>query len=159
MSDAEEHFSTDAAEQPAAAGRFVSVAGIEPVAFVPGVEFRPVLGEHTMVNFVRFAPHSEAPHHVHREEQIVVVLEGEFEFELDGDVRTMRPGDVAVVPPWVPHGAHTNESGCLEADVFNPPRETLLDHARSQKERLAAVLEETEGGVTTAPAARAGGAS
>ncbi len=53
----------------------------------------------------------------------------EFEFELDGDVRMMRPGDVAVVPSWVPHGARTTDSPCYEVDVFNPPRRSLLSHA------------------------------
>jgi quercetin dioxygenase-like cupin family protein len=82
-----------------------------------------------MANFVSFAPHTVAPTHVHEEEQIVVVLEGEFEFHIDGESRTMRPGDVAVIPPWVPHGAHTLESSCVEVDMFTPPRRTLLEHA------------------------------
>jgi quercetin dioxygenase-like cupin family protein len=114
---ASSHFSTEGGT-PTAPGRFVQVASIEPVEFVPGLEFRPVLGEGTMTNFVRFAPHTEAPVHVHVEEQIVIVLEGEFEFELDGDVRTMRVGDVAVIPPWVPHGARTGDTSCYEVDVF-----------------------------------------
>jgi quercetin dioxygenase-like cupin family protein len=59
----------------------------------------------------------------------VVVLEGEFEFHIDGESRTMRPGDVAVIPPWVPHGARTSESPCSEVDMFAPPRRTLLEHA------------------------------
>jgi hypothetical protein len=36
------------------------------------------------------------------------------------------------VPPWVPHGARTYETECEEVDVFNPPRKTLLDHAKAQ---------------------------
>lgn len=143
---ASEHFSTEGAETPTAAGRFVDVAAISPVEFLEGLEFRPVLGEHTMVNFVHFEPHTEAPHHVHREEQIVIVLEGQFDFELDGEVRTVRAGEVVVVPPWVPHGARTGDTPCLEVDVFNPPRETLLEHARSERERVMAALEETEVG-------------
>lgn len=141
---ASQHFSTEAAGTPSAEGRFVDVSSITPVAFLEGLEFRPVLGEHTMVNFVRFEPHTEAPHHVHKEEQIVIVLEGEFDFELDGEVRRVRAGEVVVVPPWVPHGARTGEEGCVEVDVFNPPRETLLAHARSEQERVLAALEETE---------------
>lgn len=129
---ADSHFTTEGAGTPTAAGRFVEVASIEPVEFVPGLEFRPVLGEATMTNFVRFAPRTEAPVHVHIEEQIVIVLEGEFEFSIDGEVRTMGVGDVAVVPPWVPHGAKTLEGPCYEVDVFNPPRKTLLDHAAKQ---------------------------
>jgi quercetin dioxygenase-like cupin family protein len=130
-----QHFSTQAGGVPAAAGRYVDVSAIEFVELVPGLQFRPVLGESTMVNFVSFAENTEAPRHVHVEEQIVIVLEGEFEFELGGELRTMRRGDVAVVPPWVPHGARTRGSRCLEVDVFNPPRRTLLDHARAQQAR------------------------
>lgn len=132
MSSQEEHFSVDADGTPTAPGRYVDVEAISPVEFVRGLRFQPVLGEHTMLNFVSFDKHTEAPHHVHQEEQIVIVLEGEFEFNIDGDIRTMRQGDVAVVPPWVPHGAKTYETSCREVDVFNPPRTTLLDHARAQ---------------------------
>lgn len=132
----ESHFSTEDAGTPTASGRYVKVDDINPIELVPGLEFRPVLAEKTMVNFVHFAPHVEAPNHVHEEEQIVIVLEGEFEFDLDGEMRTMRPGDVAVVPSWVPHGAHTNDVSCLEADVFNPPRQTLLKHAAAEAMKL-----------------------
>jgi quercetin dioxygenase-like cupin family protein len=133
MTSDQQHFSTEGAGTPEAPGRYVDVDAIESVEMVPGLGFRPVLGEHTMLNFVTFEENTEAPKHVHVEEQIVLVLEGEFEFEIDGDVRTMRAGDVAVVPPWVPHGAHTNNTTCREVDVFNPPRQTLLDHARKQR--------------------------
>lgn len=131
---ASDHFSTEAGGVPTAPGRYVDVETVSPVEFVPGLEFRPVLGEKTMLNFVTFAPHTEAPVHVHAEEQIVLVLEGEFEFELDGEVRTMGAGDVAVVPSWVPHGARTGDTPCREVDVFNPPRTSLLDHATTQDE-------------------------
>ena len=132
------HFNTEAGGTPTAPGRYVEVAEVEPVEFVPGLEFRPVLGENTLTNFVRFEPHTEAPVHVHEEEQIVIVLEGEFEFSIDGDVRTMRPGDVAVVPPWVPHGARTLDTRCTEVDVFTPPRRSLLQHAAAQVEKKPA---------------------
>jgi quercetin dioxygenase-like cupin family protein len=127
----EAHFSSEARGVPEGPGRFVTVSEIDPVEFVPGLQFRPVLGGKSLANFVSFAPHTVAPTHVHEEEQIVVVLEGEFEFELDGESRTMRPGDVAVIPPWVPHGARTLDSGCLELDVFTPPRKTLMEHVRA----------------------------
>jgi quercetin dioxygenase-like cupin family protein len=128
----DQHFSSVAGGTPTAPGRYVDVSAIPSVEFVPGLGFQPVLGERTMVNFVTFAPHTEAPTHVHEEEQIVIVLDGEFEFWIDGESRVMKPGDVAVVPPWVSHGARTHEATCREVDVFNPPRKTLLDIARAQ---------------------------
>ena len=124
------HFAAEASGTPTAPGRFVKPELIESVEYVPGLQFQPVLGESMLANFVTFAPHTEAPMHVHEEEQIVIVVEGEFDFTLDGDTRTMRPGDVAVIPPWVPHGAVTGDVPCREIDMFNPPRSTLVDYAR-----------------------------
>jgi mannose-6-phosphate isomerase-like protein (cupin superfamily) len=54
------------------------------------------------------------------------VVEGELEFDLDGEVRLLTPGMVAVVPANVPHGARTRDLPCHEYDVFNPPRRALL---------------------------------
>jgi quercetin dioxygenase-like cupin family protein len=125
----DQHFSLEGAERPTATGVFVDPSTVPAVEFVPGLQFQPTLGQNTLANLVTFAPHTEAPMHVHVEEQVVVVVEGEFDFTIDGVTRTMRRGDIAVVPPWVPHGAITRESTCVEVDVFSPPRTTLLEHA------------------------------
>ncbi len=132
------HFSLEASGEPTSAGRFVGPHDVAPVEFIDGLQFRPVIGERMLANYVHFDRNATAPRHVHEEEQIVIVLGGEFEFEIDGQVRTMRHGDIAVVPAWVPHGAHTNDTTCLEVDVFNPPRTTLLDHAVAQRDAAQA---------------------
>jgi quercetin dioxygenase-like cupin family protein len=137
LGDAESHFTTEAQGDPAGPGRYVNVDGITPVEFLPGLGFRPVLGQRSMTNFVSFAPGTLAPRHVHEEEQIVIVMDGEFTFDLDGDVRVMRKGDVAVIPAWVPHGAWTTDSHCLEVDVFTPPRQSLLKLAEAQARQPA----------------------
>ena len=124
------HFSLDAGGTPTKPGRFVTLADVGGVKFVAGLTFQPVLGESVLANFVTFEPHAEAPMHVHVEEQVVVVLEGSFDFTLDGETRTLRPGDVALIPPWVPHGAKAGEAGCREIDIFTPPRATLIEAAR-----------------------------
>ena len=132
LGDAASHFTTEARGERGGVGRYVNVDALDPVEFLPGLGFRPVLGQRAMANFVSFQPGTEAPRHVHEEEQIVIVVDGEFTFDLDGDVRTMRRGDVAVVPSWVPHGAWTTDSHCLEIDVFSPPRQSLLKLAEAQ---------------------------
>jgi quercetin dioxygenase-like cupin family protein len=132
LGDAESHFTTEAQGKPAGPGRYVNVDAMTPVEFLPGLGFRPVLGQRVMTNFVSLAPGAQAPRHVHEEEQIVIVVDGEFTFDLDGDVRVMRRGDVAIVPAWVPHGAWTTDSHCLEIDVFCPPRQSLLKLAAAQ---------------------------
>lgn len=128
MSLADRYFAQPGSgRHPTAKGHFEDLTeDVEPIVFVPGLEFRPALGESTMLNSVRFAPHTEAPMHSHDEEQLTLVVEGELEFELDGEVRLLTPGMVAVVPANVPHGARTGDLACHEFDVFNPPRQALL---------------------------------
>jgi quercetin dioxygenase-like cupin family protein len=125
------HFTIEPLGEPAGPGRYVNVDSLAPVEFAPGLGFRPVLGQRTLTNFVRFEPGAVAPRHVHEEEQIVIVVDGELVFDLDGDVRTMHKGDVAVVPAWVPHGAWTTDSHCEEIDVFSPPRQSLIKLAEA----------------------------
>ena len=144
LGDAASHFTTEALGERGGVGRYVNVDALDPVEFLPGLGFRPVLGHRAMANFVSFQPGTEAPRHVHEEEQIVIVVDGEFTFDLDGDVRTMRRGDVAVVPSWVPHGAWTTDSHCLEIDVFSPPRQSLLKLAEAQAAGGAAGQTEEE---------------
>jgi len=139
VTDADRYFAMDPNVAPAggAVGRYVDVQGdVLPVEFVPGLVFRPVVGEGLMVNFVHYEPVTEAPVHSHEEEQITFVIEGAFEFELDGDVRMMRPGTAVVVPPGVPHGAKTLDEGCSEIDVFVPPRKVLLEAMRAAAEHM-----------------------
>ena len=131
--DAASYFALDAEFTAAGVGRYVDYDDgdqVTPVEFVPGLEFRPVAGDGTMTNFVRYQPDTEAPRHAHEEEQITFVIDGELEFDLDGDVRTMRRGMAVVVPPGVPHGARTFDTTCFEVDVFTPPRKVLLEAMR-----------------------------
>jgi quercetin dioxygenase-like cupin family protein len=93
----------------------------------PGVLIRPVMGRHMNMNFVHFEPNSVAPVHQHGEEQLGTVVDGSLEFELAGEKRLLRKGDVYVIPPNVPHGAATNEEPCLVIDVFSPPRAGLRE--------------------------------
>lgn len=127
MTDPERYFAASAGEQGAGQGTWVAWDAVDPIEMVPGLRFQPVLGEGVMANFVHFDPHTEAPLHWHAEEQISFVLEGELEFEVAGETRTLRRGQAVVIPPNVPHTARTYEGSCLEVDVFHPPRHGLLE--------------------------------
>ncbi|MBA2427460.1 MAG: cupin domain-containing protein [Actinobacteria bacterium] len=127
--DASSYFTFEQSEGEApGGGRFVELdTDVETMELLKGLTFRPVLGESLLVNFVHFEPHTEAPLHSHVEEQIAFVIDGEFEFEIAGEKRTLRRGMAAVIPPNVPHAARTYETSCLEVDVFHPPRRALLE--------------------------------
>ncbi len=143
MTDADRYFARDPkVGEDATGGAYVEVAkDVSGVEFVPGLVFRPVVGNQLMASFVRFSPNTEAPVHTHVEEQISVVLEGEFEFNLAGDRRIMGPGMAVVVPPGVPHGARTHDTSCYEIDIFHPPRRALLELTQASGEHLAETTE------------------
>ena len=101
---------------------FESTERVVPLVVGEGVELRPVFGHSLMMSFVYMKPNSVATVHAHPEEQMGTILEGEYEFELNGVRRLCRAGDVYVVPPGVPHGARTYARGCVALDVFAPPR-------------------------------------
>jgi quercetin dioxygenase-like cupin family protein len=104
----------------------------------PGLILRPVFGRNMTMSFVSMDPHSVAPVHRHPQEQIGTIIEGSYEFELAGQKRVVRKGDVYIVPPNVPHGAVTYDEGCLALDVFSPPREgfrELMDRVLEERAR------------------------
>jgi quercetin dioxygenase-like cupin family protein len=132
VTDADAYFARDASLVPSGEGRYFDLGTeVDPVEFVPGLQFRAVIGERMLVNFVHYQPNTIAPVHAHSEEQVTFVVEGEFEFDLDGDVRLMRSGMAVLVPAGVPHGARTLDSTCYEIDVFSPPRRVLVEAARA----------------------------
>lgn len=128
MTDAERYFATEeAVRAEGSVPRWIELDGVDPVAFVEGLDFKPVLGERALVNFVSYAPYTVVPRHAHEEEQFTFVLDGEFEFECDGETRTLRRGTVVHIPPGVPHAARTGDSACFQVDVFAPPRRVLVE--------------------------------
>ena len=103
-------------------GVFSQVDEVQGFQVADGVFLRPVSGENLMMSFVYMDPNSIAPEHSHSEEQMGTIIDGEYEFEINGVRRMCRKGDVYFIPPNVPHAARTYEKSCLALDVFNPPR-------------------------------------
>lgn len=115
------------------APRFVQVGQL-PINLVDkGVGLKPIYGNNLMLSFVYMKPHSVASLHAHPEEQMGLVLDGEYEFELNGVRKMIGSGDVYIVPPNVPHAAYTYEKPCVALDIFAPPRtgyQEMIDAAR-----------------------------
>jgi quercetin dioxygenase-like cupin family protein len=67
---------------------------------------------------------SSFPEHTHPNEQIAFILEGMFELTLDGEVRVLSPGTIAIIPSNVPHEGRALTE-CHLLDMFYPIREDL----------------------------------
>lgn len=107
-------------------GTFGRIDAQPVITAAPGVRLQPLAGDRVLLSRVTFEPHSEAPVHTHDEEQMGMVLSGWIDFDLDGEVRRLVPGDLYHAPPGVPHGARTGEERCIVLDVFSPPRAALV---------------------------------
>jgi quercetin dioxygenase-like cupin family protein len=131
--DTARYFAVDAPPEGApSGGGYVELDDVSPIFFLPGLEFRPVLGEGLLVNFIRYDPGTVVPMHAHEEEQITFVIEGEFEFEVGGEARRIGPGTVVKIPPHVPHGARALDRPCVQVDAFAPPRKVLVEAIAAQ---------------------------
>ncbi|MFS4416663.1 cupin domain-containing protein [Maribacter sp. 2307ULW6-5] len=61
------------------------------------------------------------PEHHHPHEQIMHVMEGEFEFTLNGITQVYRQGAVVPIAAHLPHSGKAL-TPCRLMDVFSPPR-------------------------------------
>lgn len=120
-------------EHPVEEGEYPSGASITHMDDYPGYEiaaglfFRPVFASNVSLNFVTFPPGSGFPSHVHPEEQVSIVRQGEMEITIGDTARQVRPGDVIVIPSGVPHAGRTFERACRLIDIFSPPRSGIRD--------------------------------
>ncbi len=127
QSPAESYFDRTVAEASASGGTIVHMDDLDSYEIATGLFFRPLFGENVSLNFVTFPPRSGFPTHTHPEEQISIVREGEMEFTVGEITRVVRPGDVIVMPPNVPHAGRTLDEPCRLIDVFAPGRDGIRD--------------------------------
>jgi quercetin dioxygenase-like cupin family protein len=65
---------------------------------------------------------SEVPGHSHPHEQVVNMLEGDFELTVKGETEILKPGAVVIIPPDAEHSGKAL-TYCRIIDVFYPVRE------------------------------------
>lgn len=82
-------------------------------------------GDKLMAVEVHFEEDAVGPLHSHPHTQLSYVLEGEFEFEIDGIKRIVKKGDTLYKVSNVLHGCKCTKKGIL-LDIFTPYREDFL---------------------------------
>jgi quercetin dioxygenase-like cupin family protein len=68
------------------------------------------------------------PRHDHPHEQVIHVLEGQFEVEAGGRTAVLGPGSVHPIAPGVPHSGRAL-TACRILDAFAPVRDDYRDDA------------------------------
>ncbi|HJP89750.1 MAG TPA: cupin domain-containing protein [Candidatus Limnocylindrales bacterium] len=86
------------------------------------VRARRMEGERITFALVELAPNAVVPEHVHEQEQLGMVINGQVTFTLDGETRTLRPGGTWRILSNRPHDVVAGPEGAQVIDVFNPTR-------------------------------------
>ncbi len=83
---------------------------------------KSITGENAQLSFIRLE-RGERTDHRHPEEQIGYVLSGHVDVTIDGETRSLGPGDADYVPSGVRHGFDvTQPEGVEYVEVFSPPK-------------------------------------
>jgi len=102
--------------------KFQNLNDIPEKEMFPGYFGKFVHGEKMSVAFWNIKAGSTVPLHHHIHEQVMHVVDGQFEFTVDGNTKVCGPGEIIVIPSNVPHTG-TAVTDCRVIDVFHPVRE------------------------------------
>ena len=101
---------------------FINLSELEEKELIPGYHVRFVHSQSMTLAYWSIDAGAALPTHSHPHEQVANVIEGEFELTVAGEVKIMKPGQVAVIPGNVPHSGKAVIASKL-IDVFYPVRE------------------------------------
>ena len=99
---------------------------LEPEQMNPLLTRQFITGSEAMLARIVLKKGCVVPEHSHANEQIAFILEGALRFNLAGEERIVRSGEVLVIPPNTPHSALALED-TVDFDIFAPPRQDWIN--------------------------------
>ena len=102
---------------------FKTSQGRELKELAPGARTRTFWGDNMLLSLVEIDANSLVPNHTHPHEQAGILIQGELEMGIAGEVKVLKPGDMYIIPGGVEHYAKCGETPALALDVFSPVRE------------------------------------
>lgn len=100
----------------------LNLSNIQSKEIMPGYHGKLVHTENISLVFWDVEKDAVVPEHYHFHEQIMHVIEGEFEFTLDGETKIYHPGDIVPIASNIPHSGKAL-TPCKLMDVFSPARD------------------------------------
>lgn len=102
---------------------------------VEGSNSRLVTGRNMQISFISMDPGALFAHHIHPEEQTMLVLRGGCSEILLDTEQDMSENSVVLIPGNMVHGAKIGPLGCDAVDIFWPARD---DYSEKEKARMEA---------------------
>lgn len=104
---------------------------LELIEIFPGILGHFIHTESCTIADLRIKAGTELPAHSHPHEQTSTILEGEFQFFVDGEERHCITGDVAIIERNIEHSG-VAITDCRILDVFHPVREDYRGLSKSK---------------------------
>ena len=107
--------------------------GVEAFEFVDGVRLHAIGGEQVLLCRVSYEPGKKVPPHAHEHtEQVMAIVDGSVDMAIEGEWRTLVPGDVVVVNRGLEHELHS-PGGVTFMEALAP---VPLDHVPDRERDL-----------------------
>jgi len=100
----------------------IKLENVESVELIPGFHGQMIHSDNMTMAFWTVEEGAVAPNHNHVHEQIMHLLEGQFEFTVDGETKVLSEGAVVLLPSNIVHSGKAL-TPCRILDIFNPVRE------------------------------------
>ena len=105
---------------------FYSKRELPSKELLPGIMLRSVYLKNAMMTFFDLQPGSRIPSHKHPHEQISYLVRGSMNMTVGGETRTMKEGDIAVIPPNIEHSVEVGAEPVFALDAWYPIREDYM---------------------------------
>ncbi|MFP2995394.1 cupin domain-containing protein [Spongiivirga sp. MCCC 1A20706] len=100
----------------------LSIKDIEAREMIPGFVARMVHMEGMTFSQWEIKAGAQLPEHHHIHEQLSYLVQGEFDFTLEGKTERITPGKLVVIPSNTVHSGKAI-TDCVIVDIFQPVRE------------------------------------
>ncbi|TWT57899.1 Cupin domain protein [Thalassoglobus neptunius] len=111
---------------------FLDLNQIPAVEVFPGCRLRTPHGENLMLSYLEMDEGAVIPSHSHPHEQAGILLQGKLDLTIEGEMRTVEPGAMFLIPGGVEHMAVASHGPVVVLDVFSPVREDYAQLVASQ---------------------------
>jgi len=101
---------------------FYSLETLAPQDLFDGYRARIYHGDEITFAVVEIEPNASLPAHHHHNEQVGLIVRGALTFNIDGEQRTVRPGEGWVIPADAMHDATAGPEGAVVVETWAPPR-------------------------------------
>lgn len=124
------------------AGKVYDLYEFQLSALTAGANSRLITGKNVQISFIQMDPGAVFEHHIHPEEQTMLVLRGSCDEILLDSEQAMAKDNVVLIPRNMVHGAKMSEFGCDAIDIFWPARSDYSEKERARLEAYHSIIPE-----------------